>query len=120
MGISDTQNVIFEGNLTDSQNSPGQGNGGHSGGSGLSISRGNSQYGQSALSRDIYVGYNTFENMGSNDQQVITNDGDGGSYFGPITSSTANTVTLADDPDGTGWARQTRKQQSWQSFLAQA
>ena len=36
--------------------------------------------------------------MGSNDQQVITNDGDGGSYFGPIASSTASTVTLADDP----------------------
>ena len=98
MGISDTQNVILEGNLIDSQNQPGQGNGGHSGGSGLSISRGNSQFGQSALSRDIYIGYNTFQNMGSNDQQVITNDGDGGSYFGPIASSTASTVTLADDP----------------------
>jgi hypothetical protein len=36
--------------------------------------------------------------MGSNDQQVITNDGDGGSYFGFIASSTASTVTLADDP----------------------
>jgi hypothetical protein len=98
MGISDTQNVIFEGNLTDSQNQPGQGNGGHSGGSGLSVSRGNSQFGQSALSRDIYIAYNNFQNMGSNDQQVITNDGDGGSYFGPVTSSTASTVTLADDP----------------------
>jgi hypothetical protein len=98
MGVSDTQNLIFEGNLTDSQNQPGQGNGGHAGGSGLSISRGNSQFGQSALSRDIYIGYNTFQNMGSNDQQVITNDGDGGSYFGPIASSTASTVTLADDP----------------------
>jgi hypothetical protein len=98
MGISDTQNLIFEGNLTDSQNQPGQGNGGHAGGSGLSISRGNSQFGQSALSRDIYIGYNTFQNMGSNDQQVITNDGDGGSYFGPVASSTASTVTLAEDP----------------------
>jgi hypothetical protein len=98
LGISDTQNVIFENNLTDSQNQPGQGNAGHSGGSGLSVSRGNNQYGQSALSRDIYIGYNTFENMGSNDQQVITNDGDGGSYFGPIAASTASTVTLADDP----------------------
>ena len=37
--------------------------------------------------------------MGSDDQQVITNDGDGGSYFGPIASSTTNTVTLADDPE---------------------
>ncbi|MGB8535869.1 MAG: glycosyl hydrolase family 28-related protein [Acidobacteriaceae bacterium] len=102
LGISDSQNIIFEKNKTHSQNTPGQGSGGHSGGSGLSISRGNSQYGQSALSRDIYVGYNTFENMGSNDQQVITNDGDGGSYFGPIASSTATTVTLADDPAWSG------------------
>jgi hypothetical protein len=98
MGISDTQNLIFECNLTDSQNQPGQGNGGHSGGSGLSVNRGNSQYGQSALSRNIYIGYNTFQNMGSNDQQVITNDGDGGAYFGPIASSTSSTVTLADNP----------------------
>jgi hypothetical protein len=99
MGISDSQNVIFENNLTDSQNPLGQGNLGYSGGSGLSISRGNSLYGQSALSRDIYVGYNTFQNMGSGGQQVITNDGDGGSYFGPIASSTATTVTLADYPN---------------------
>jgi hypothetical protein len=84
--------------LPDSQNPLGQGNNGYSGGSGLSISRGSSQWGQSALSRDIYIGYNTFQNMGSGDQQVITNDGDGGSYFGPVASSTATTVTLAGDP----------------------
>jgi hypothetical protein len=98
LGISDSQNIIFEKNRTHSQNTPGQGNGNHSGGTGLSISRGNSQWGQSALSRDIYVGYNTFYNMGSNDQQVITNDGDGGAYFGPVASSTASTVILAHDP----------------------
>jgi hypothetical protein len=98
LGIQDSQNVIFEDNLTDSQNPLGQGGNGTSGGSGLSVSRANSQYGASALSRDIYIGYNTFQNMGSNDQQVITNDGDGGSYLGPITSSTASTVTLAADP----------------------
>jgi hypothetical protein len=99
LGISDSQNVIFEGNLIDSQNTPGGGNGNHSGGSGLSISRGNSLYGQSALSQNIYVGYNTFQNMGSGDQQVITNDGDGGSYFGPVASSSTTAVTLADDPN---------------------
>ena len=99
LAIGDTQNMIFEGNLIDSQNQPGQGNGNHSGGSGLAIGRSNSLYGQSALSRDIYVGYNTFQNMGSDDQQVITNDGDGGSYFGPVASSTAGTITLADDPN---------------------
>ena len=51
---------------------------GTAGGSGLSISRGNSQWGQSALSQDIYVAYNNFHDMGSNGQQIITNDGGGG------------------------------------------
>lgn len=98
LGISDSQNVIFEKNLIYSQNPPGQGPGGKSAGSGLSISRGNSRFGPSALSQNIYVGYNTFRNMGSKGQQVITNDGDGGSYIGPIAGSTAETVTLAHDP----------------------
>jgi len=111
VGISDSQNIVFERNVTDSANTPGQGNGGHSGGSGLSISRGNSLYGQSALSRDIYVGYNAFQNMGSNDQQVITNDGDGGSYFGAASSATANTITLASDPNW-NWMGTTNPQAS--------
>jgi hypothetical protein len=98
LGISNSQNIIFEKNLVYSQNVPGQGPGGRSAGSGLSISRANNRFGPSALSQNIYVGYNTFRNMGSNGQQVITNDGDGGSYFGPIASSTADTVTLAHDP----------------------
>jgi hypothetical protein len=98
LGISDSQNVIFEDNLTYSENPLGEGGNGTSGGSGLSVNRANNQYGPSALSRDIYIGYNTFWHMGSNDQQVITNDGDGGSYLGPIVSSTPSTVTLAGDP----------------------
>jgi hypothetical protein len=49
--------------------------------------------------------------MGSNDQQVITNDGDGGSYLGPIASSTASTVTLADDPNW-NWMGTTNPQAS--------
>jgi hypothetical protein len=96
--ILDSQNVVFENNLTDSAQPLGPGNYGTSGGSGLSVSRGNSLWGQSAVSRDIYVGYNTFQNVGSNTQQVVLNDGDGGSYYGPIASSTASTVTLAADP----------------------
>jgi hypothetical protein len=111
LAIGDTQNMIFEDNLIDSQNTPGQGNGKHSGGSGLSIGRSNSIYGQSALSQDIYVGYNTFQNMGSGDQQVITNDGGGGSYFGPIASSTDSSVTLADDPNW-NWMGTTNPQAS--------
>jgi hypothetical protein len=98
LGISDSQNVIFEKNLVYSQNIPGQGPGGKSAGSGLSISRGNSRFGPSALSQNVYVGYNTFRNMGSRGQQIITNDGDGGSYIGPIASSNSDTVTLAHDP----------------------
>jgi hypothetical protein len=46
----------------------------------------------------VYVGYNTFQNMGSQSQQVVLNDGDGGAYYGPISSSTASVVTLSADP----------------------
>ena len=101
IGIEDSQNIIFEDNTTTSQNAPvpGQGAGPGNAGAGLSISRGNSQWGPSAVSQDIYVGYNTFKNIGVTGQQVITNDGDGGSYLGPITSSTATQVTLADAPE---------------------
>jgi hypothetical protein len=98
LGITDSQNEIFENNLTYSQDPVDRNKNGNLAGSGLSISRGNSQWGQSALSRDIYIGYNTFRNMGSNDQQVITNDGDGGAYLGPVAASTSDTVTLAADP----------------------
>ncbi|HEV2273324.1 MAG TPA: hypothetical protein VGR96_04120 [Acidobacteriaceae bacterium] len=98
LSISDSQNVIFENNVTHSKIGPGHGANGMSGGSGLSISRANAQYGPSMVSRDIYVGYNTFRDMGSAGQQIITNDGDGGAYFGPIASSNANSVVLAYDP----------------------
>ena len=97
LAIGNSQNVIFEKNLTYSQDSPGSINNGYSG-TGLSIGRSNNQWGPSALSQDIYVGYNTFQNMGSVGQEVITNDGGGGSYIGPIASSTASTVTLGADP----------------------
>jgi hypothetical protein len=39
-----------------------------------------------------------FQNMGSQSQQVVLNDGDGGAYFGMMASSAASTVTLAADP----------------------
>jgi hypothetical protein len=96
--ICDSQNVIFEYNQTYSENPLLQGPAETSGGSGLSISRANGQFQQSALSRDIYVGYNDFQHMGSPDQQVITNDGNGGAYLGPVASSTSTSVTLAGDP----------------------
>jgi hypothetical protein len=111
LAIGDTQNMIFETNLIDSQNHPGQGNGKHSGGSGLSIGRSNNVYGQSRLSRNVYVGYNKFQNMGSGDQQAITNDGDGGAYLGPVAGSTTGTITLANDPNW-NWMGTTNPQAS--------
>jgi len=98
LSISDSQNVIFEYNQTYSENPLLQGPAQTSGGSGLSISRANGRFQQSALSRNVYVGYNDFQHMGSPDQQVITNDGNGGAYLGPVASSTSTSVTLADDP----------------------
>jgi hypothetical protein len=98
LGFSDSQNLIMENNSVYSQNTPGQGPNGIAGGAGLGISRANNQFGPSALSQDIYVGYNTFKNMGATNQQIITIDGDGGAYYGPIASSTAQAVVLADDP----------------------
>jgi hypothetical protein len=98
LGISDSQNIIFEKNDTSSQNPISLSNNGTAGGSGLSISRGNSQWGQSALSQDIYIAYNSFHDMGSNSQQIIVNDGGGGSYLGGVASSTPDTIILANDP----------------------
>jgi hypothetical protein len=98
LGISDSQNIIFEHNTTSSQNPILKSSNGTSGGSGLSISRGNSQWGQSALSQNIYIGYNAFHDMGSNSQQIITNDGGGGAYLGGIASSMPDAVILANDP----------------------
>jgi hypothetical protein len=98
LSIGDSQNVIFERNLTYSEQPPERQANGHQAGSGLSIGRANAQWGASALSRDLYVGYNNFTHMGSNDQQVITNDGDGGAYLGGVAASTAARVILAADP----------------------
>lgn len=98
LSIGDSQNIVFTNNFIHSDNIPGQGPGGHSGGSGLAISRANDQFGPSALSQDIYIGYNNFRNMGSSDQQAITNDGDGGAYYGFVGDSTGGAVTLAADP----------------------
>jgi parallel beta-helix repeat protein len=102
LGMSDSQNIIFEDNLINSPGPLGEGVNGGSGGAGLSISRGNSYAGVSAVSQDIYVGYNTFSNMGSKNQQVITVDGDGGAYLGMVADSTASSVLLAADPSW-GW-----------------
>jgi hypothetical protein len=117
LGLQDCQNIIFEDNLTYSQNPLGQGSNGHSGGSGLAMGRAFSQFGPSAVSQDIYVGYNTFRDMGSRDQQVITNDGGGGSYYGRVASSTASTVVLADDP-AWNWMGTTNPQASNMAIIS--
>ena len=96
LSITNSQNVEFKDNLIHSYDPLHQY--GQYAGSGLAINRANSQYGVSAVSQDIYAGYNDFEDMGSADQQAITNDGDGGAYLGPIAASTADTVALADAP----------------------
>lgn len=98
LGFGNSQNLIFKNNMIFSQDTPGQGPNGCSAGAGLGISRSFTQFGPSELSQDIYVGYNTFQNMGTNGQQIISNDGGAGSYYGPIASSTASTVILANDP----------------------
>jgi len=98
-GFENSQNAIFENNATYAQNPLGEGTDSSSGGSGWSISRAFNAFGPSALSQDIYFGYNTFENMGTRDQQIITTDGGAGAYLGPIASSTSSNLVLADDPD---------------------
>lgn len=114
LGFADSQNVIFEHNTVHSQNQPDGTD--ITAGSGLAIGRGNSLFGPSSLSQDIYIGYNTFASMGAEPQQVITTDGDGGAYFGLVSSSTSDTVLLADDP-WWGWMGTTNPEASIISII---
>lgn len=94
MVIEDSQDVVFEGNTvrTESPSASGPPTGG------LTVGRANCQFGPSALSQNVYVGYNQFEDTSSPGQQVLVNDGDGGSYYGPVESSTLRSLVLADPP----------------------
>jgi len=92
-GIQNSQNVIFEKNESYSEDGPGP-----AGGAGLSISRAFSEFGPSFVSRDIYVGYSSFHDMGMEGQQVVNTDGGAGAYLGYIASSSTDSVTLANDP----------------------
>lgn len=94
MEVEDSQNVIFENNTVDSTESIGSPD--LSGG--LSVSRGTRQFGPSAMSQNVYLGYNVFQNLGGPDKQVVLNDGGGGAYYGKLASSSADSVTLADPP----------------------
>jgi hypothetical protein len=88
VGVGASQNIIIESNTVYSKA------GAHSNPNAfLQLGRGFCALCQSMLSQNIYIGYNTLHDVGG-----ITNDGGGGAYYGPIASSTANTVTLANDP----------------------
>jgi Pectate lyase superfamily protein len=99
IGINDTQNLDFESNTIYSQGTPVFT--GPQSGRGLSLGRGNAAYGLSALSRNLYVGYNSFQNMGDPTAQQIVVDGDGGAYVGHIASSTPTSTVLANMPNWT-------------------
>lgn len=98
--LQGSQNVIFENNNISSSTLAKQWPNGIGMSGTLSISRAFSQFGSSTLSQNIYTGYNQFANLDSSNNQIITTDGGAGAYYGPITSSTADTVTLAGAP---GW-----------------
>lgn len=91
--ISASQNVIFDHNCVFSQTGPGA-----SGNSALSINRPWCNYCKSMASRNHYVGYNSFAYMGRPPAEIVTLDGGGDDYVGSLVSSTADTVTLANDP----------------------
>lgn len=86
--IGASQNVVIESNTVYSKG------GAHSNPNGfLQLGRSFCGYCKAMLSQNIYIGYNNLHDVGG-----ITNDGGAGAYYGPIASSTANTVTLAKDP----------------------
>jgi hypothetical protein len=91
--IENSQNVIVENNSAYSEDGPGD-----NGGMAFTIARSFQYAGPSLVSRDVYVGYNKFHDMGWPGQQVIQTDGGGGAYYGYVSDSTPDTVTLADDP----------------------
>jgi len=93
VGIEGSQNIIVENNSVFSRTGPNP-----NGSSFIQLSRPFGAWAPSMLLQDIYVGYNTIQNIGSATNQIILTDGGGGAYYGGIISSTAKTVTLANDP----------------------
>jgi len=87
------QNIIVESNTASSRVEPGP-----NGNDFITVSRPICAWCQSMMIQNVYIGYNNIENIGRATAEVITNDGGGGAYFGPVASSTDNTVTLAYDP----------------------
>jgi hypothetical protein len=101
-----SENIVIEANKVYSASGPGP-TGNYNGNAAFDLARDISYLGQSRVSRNEYIGYNTIENMGSAGcMQVIQMDGGAGAYYGSVATSTADTVTLTDDPSwgftGTG------------------
>ncbi|MBC7490551.1 MAG: hypothetical protein H7240_11860 [Glaciimonas sp.] len=85
------QNCIFEQNLL--QGSPGE----YHLWAGIFYSRPFWVYSPSMITQNIYSGYNTYANLLTTQGQGSTTDGGAQAYFGTISSSNSNTVTLAND-----------------------
>ncbi|MDR3764207.1 MAG: right-handed parallel beta-helix repeat-containing protein [Acidobacteriota bacterium] len=100
VALGNSQNVLFVNNTLTAQSQTSI--------EGVSIARQFVQYGPSYQSRNIYLAGNLFSGVGT-DQQVITTDGGGGAYWGGVLSSTANTVSLADEPSW-NWTGNTNPQ----------
>lgn len=65
----------------------------------IDVGRPFDKWGPSKMVANIYIGYNDMHDMGSTSNcTVITGDGGGGAYYGPIESGTADTITLAEEP----------------------
>jgi hypothetical protein len=95
LSIGASQNTVVEENQFTSATFPSA-----IGNAAISSGRAFWHNGPSLISRNLYIGSNSFHDMGSQiNNTVITTDGGGGSYYGTVTSSTSDTVTLANDPN---------------------
>jgi Pectate lyase superfamily protein/Right handed beta helix region len=99
--LESSQNMIVEENSVYSEAGPGG-----TGSAAFDLSRHFCEWCQPSVTQNEYIGYNTIQNMGGADNEIILTDGGAGSYFGPVASSSTDTVVLADDPSwistGTG------------------
>jgi hypothetical protein len=95
-----SQNVVIEDNTVYSLAGPGS-TANPNGNAAFDLTRAFCVYCQSEVTRNEYIGYNRMQNMGvagTWNMQVIQMDGGAGVYYGPVATSTADTVVLADDP----------------------
>jgi Pectate lyase superfamily protein/Right handed beta helix region len=88
-----SQNMIAEKNSVYSETGPGG-----FGNAAFDLGRHFCEWCQPSVTQNEYFGYNTIQNMGGTGNQIILTDGGAGAYFGPVASSSTDTVVLADDP----------------------